>query len=74
MCQAKFSVIRNLYKQEANSIVKKAPNLNYKSCYSNSFKRQNIKLVTNIFNEKTISALNTDDNETADFIKIVQLK
>jgi hypothetical protein len=51
--------------------VKKAPNLNYKTCYPTHFERQNVKLVANVFNEKTIAALSSDDIETADFIKII---
>jgi hypothetical protein len=69
--RAKFSVIRNLYKKEVNLVVKKAPNLNYKTCYPTHFERQNVKLVANVFNEKTIAALSSDDIETADFIKII---
>jgi hypothetical protein len=69
--RAKFSVIRNLYKKEVNLVVKKAPNLNYKTCYPTHFERQNVKLVANVFNEKTIAALNSDDIETVDFIKII---
>jgi hypothetical protein len=68
--RAKFSVIGNVYKKEVNLVVKKAPNLNYKT-YPTHFERQNVKLVANVFNEKTIAALSSDDIETADFIKII---
>jgi hypothetical protein len=51
-------------------VVKKAPNLNYKT-YPTHFERQNVKLVANVFNEKTIASLSSDDIETADFIKII---
>lgn len=69
--EAKFSSLQNLYKNESNSIVKMAPNLNYKTCFPTNLERQNVKLVMNIFNEKTISAIKTIDEETGNFMEII---
>lgn len=68
---AKFSSIQTLYKNESNSMIKLAPNLNYKTCYPTNLERQNVKLVMNLFNEKTISAIKTFDNDTAEFMEII---
>jgi hypothetical protein len=54
---AKFSDLRTIHNNEHSMLVKSAPHLNHKTLYPNSFERQKVNLVVNVFNETTISAL-----------------
>ena len=67
---AKWSDIR-IYKEEENNIVK-STKLNYRSLYPNNFEKQNVKLVFNIFNEKTVACVEEENlTETAIFVRQV---
>ena len=54
---ASFQDVRQLYNSEKTSLAKLAPHLTMKSCFPISIERQNVKLVLNVVNELTISAL-----------------
>ena len=54
---AQLNTIKTLYMSESNSLVKLAPSLNQKVLFPSSFERQNVKLVTGLFNEKVVAAL-----------------
>lgn len=54
---ANFSHIRLHHRLESTSLIKKALNLNFKSCYPTSTVRQNVEMVLNILNEKTSFAV-----------------
>lgn len=73
--QCKIFCNTRFIQKKNNSIIKKAPNLNYNSCYQTNFERQNVKLALSIFNEKIISALKSTNNdtnrETAEFIELI---
>jgi len=56
-CKASFSHLRQLHKNEKDSIVKMAPCLTHKSLYPSNLERQNIKLVLKVFDEKVVVAL-----------------
>ena len=74
-CSAPLSVIKALYHSEKNSLVKKAPTLSHKTLHPSNLERQQVKLVTNIFNEYTVTALLTYDDpkakETANFVRLI---
>lgn len=56
---AELQTIKEIYRSETNKIVKLAPTLSYKVLFPSSFERQNVNLVLNLFNEKTIAAIKT---------------
>lgn len=57
---------------ESSVLIKSAPHLNYKTLFPTSFERQKVCLVTNIFNNTTISALEKHNLlGTAYFVRII---
>lgn len=72
--RASFMDLRNFYKKEINSINKKAYKINDKTLYPNTFERQNVSLVQNIFHDSTIAALKWENvsNGTATFLEIIK--
>ena len=54
--QAKWKDLVKVYTDECNSTIKQTK-LSYAALYPTNFDKQKVKLVCNIFNEKTVSAL-----------------
>lgn len=70
---AKLSDVRKIYEAEKNSIIKKAYKLNFKTLFPNSFERQKVSLVDNLFHDTTIAALKDFGfNDTADFLQLIR--
>ncbi|XP_045482104.1 uncharacterized protein LOC123686148 [Harmonia axyridis] len=70
---AKLSDVRKVYEAEKNSIIKKAYKLNFKTLFPNSFERQKVSLVDNLFHDTTIAALKDFGfNDTADFLQLIR--
>lgn len=67
--EARFQVICDLYESEKNALVKRAPGLSRKVCYPNNLERQNVKLTVQVFDEKTIAAV--EDQGTKEFLSII---
>lgn len=66
-----WSDVINVYKNESVCIVKKTP-LNFSTLYPTNFEKQKVSLVLNVFNEKTVVALQQNGYlETARFIQLV---
>lgn len=61
-----------MYKRESNLLIKAAPKLSHKTLYPNTFERQKVSLVANVFHETTVSALHKYEcTGTAYFVKII---
>lgn len=72
ICLARFSVLRNIYESEKNSLVKAAPKLNHKTVYPNNLERQQVTLALNIFDESTIAAVKeSKEYATANLLEIM---
>lgn len=73
--QAKFSVLREIYKKESNQLLKTAPKLNFKTVFPTILERQKVSLAINVFDESTIAAvrLHTGNEEdgTLTFLEII---
>ena len=54
---AKWNHLKIIYKKEQSSMLKDTK-LDHCSLFPNSFERQKVSLVLNVFNEKTVAALN----------------
>lgn len=54
--QAKWSDLKSIYREEEYDLVKKNK-LDYRTLFPNNFEKQKVGLVVNVFNEKTIAAL-----------------
>jgi len=59
ICKASLSHLRHLYASEKDNYVKMAPGLSYKVLNLSNLEHQNVKLVLQVFDEKTITALGT---------------
>jgi len=64
ICKASLSHLRQLYASEKDNLIKLAPRLSYKALHPSNLERQNVKLVLKIFDEKTITAVDTFGNNT----------
>ena len=65
---AKWSDIKELHNLELTATIRRTA-ITEKAVYPTSFEKQNVGLVTQIFNDKTVAALAQDDKqETASFI------
>ena len=67
---AKWNDLVFIYKEEENNMIKKTA-LDYQTLYPNNFEKQKVQLVMNVFNEKTISQLQSyGKNDTAKFVSL----
>lgn len=57
ICKASLKHLRDVYKAENASLVKKANKIYHKTVYPNTFERQNVLLADNLFHHFTIAAL-----------------
>ena len=53
---AKWSDLKSIYKEQADHLVK-TTKLDYATLYPTNYEKQNVSLVLNVFNEKTVVAL-----------------
>ena len=68
---AKWNDLVDIYTIEESNIVRKVP-LNYSTRYPNNFEKQQVQLVVNVFNEKTIGCLECHNrNDTARFVALI---
>jgi hypothetical protein len=69
-----FEHLREFYKNEKCLLVKKANKLNYKTVFPNTFERQKVLLVDNIFHHSIIAALTSESEfkDTAYFLNIIK--
>jgi len=73
ICTASYKDIIDVYEKEKNLLIKKAPKLNKKTISPSSFEKQQVSLATNIFDEKTTSALEFYGHyETAKFLNYIR--
>ena len=67
--QAKWSDLKKIYNDESQNIIK-STKIDYRTLFPNNFEKQKVSLVLNIFNEKTVVALNLKGcNGTALFVQ-----
>ena len=65
---AKWSDLKSIYKEQVDHLVK-TTKLDYATLYPNDYEKQNVSLVLNVFNEKTVVALKMREGDgTAIFI------
>ena len=57
ICYAVFEDLRNMYKADKFSVIKRAPKLNSKACWPSKLERQNVNLALKIFHESTAAGL-----------------
>ena len=76
VCTATLEDLRKLNKSDIFNVLKKAPRLTSKACWSSKLERQNVKLALRIFHESTyrgLKAFNIDNeinknNQTVEFL------
>jgi hypothetical protein len=67
---AKWSDICHVWKSEQENVVRKTP-LTYRACYPAPIERQKVSLMTSVFNEKVVTALELDGRkETCELVGI----
>ena len=68
---ADFGHVIAIYQREKNSVIKQTK-LAFSTVFPTNFDKQKVDLMLNLFNEKTVAVLRTDDNHgTATFVRHV---